>query len=129
MLMAALVATSAVPAAAQDGPGPANSFDNAWEATSADYQNALRTLETRGQDETAAAVHRLRRSFQQLAERFAAEPPAHLAGDAAWPAEFMQIDVGLVGTLLVIDMGSRDGARQSLTPLAETLARLRTPAR
>jgi hypothetical protein len=40
---------------------------------------------------------------------------------------FMQVEVRLIGTLLVIEMGSRDGARQSLAPLADTLAKLRTP--
>jgi hypothetical protein len=39
----------------------------------------------------------------------------------------MQIDVRLVGTLLVIDVGSRDAARRSLAPLADTLATLRAP--
>lgn len=126
MLLAALFMALADAAVAQ--PGTAPTFDDAWVETSGEYQAALRTLETQGREETAAAVHRLRQSFQQLAERFTAEPPAHLAGDAAWPAEFMQIDVRLVGALLVIEMGSRDGARSSLAPLAETLARLRVPA-
>ena len=125
MLLAMLLAAAAGGAAAQHG-APAT-FAGAWQATSTEYQAALRTLETQGRDETAAAVHRLRQSFQQLAERFAAEPPPHLAGDAEWPAEFMQIDVRLVGALLVIEMGSRDAARQSLAPLADTLARLRAP--
>ncbi len=109
-------------------PARAANFDGALEETSAEYQTAMRTLETRGREETAAAVHRLRQSFQHLAERFAADRPPHLAGEAEWPSEFMQIDVRLVGALLVIDMGSRDAARQALTPLAETLARLRSPA-
>ena len=39
----------------------------------------------------------------------------------------MQIDVSLIGALLVIEMGSRDGARQSLAPLADTLVKLRVP--
>jgi hypothetical protein len=123
MLLALLVTASAAVAAA-DPKG----FDAAVEQTSAHYQDAMRTIETRGREETAAAVHRLRQSFQETAERFAADRPPHLAGDADWPGEFMQIDVRLVGALLVIDMGSRDAARQALAPLAETLARLRSPA-
>ena len=107
MLLAMLVVGFAAGAAAQTS-GAAN-FDGALEETSAEYQTAMRTLETRGREETAAAVHRLRQSFQQLAERFAADRPPHLAGEAEWPGEFMQIDVRLVGVLLVIDMGSRDG--------------------
>jgi ERCC4-type nuclease len=125
MLLAILLAAAADGAAAQ--PVAPETFAGALEQTSAEYQTALRTLETQGRDETAAAVHRLRRSFQELAERFATDRPPHLADDAEWPLEFMQIDVGLVGTLLVIEIGSQDAARRSLAPLADTLARLRAP--
>jgi len=125
MLLAMLLATAAEAAAAQ--PGAPETFAGAWQETSTEYQAALRTLETRGREETAAAVHRLRQSFQQLAERFVADRPPHLAADPEWPGEFMQIEVRLIGALLVIEMGSRDGARQSLAPLADTLAKLRTP--
>jgi hypothetical protein len=125
MLLAVSVATLGWSGAGAQG---AVSFDAAWHDTSADYQAAMRTLDTQSQDETTAAVQRLRRSFQRLADSFSADQPPHLAGDAAWPGEFMQIDVRLVGALLVIQMGSREGARKSLAPLGETLARLRTPA-
>jgi hypothetical protein len=37
---------------------------------------------------------------------------------------FMQIDVRLVGVLLVIDLGNRDAARSALAPVEETLTRL-----
>ena len=125
MLLAILLAAAAGSAAAQ--PVAPETFAGAWQETSAEYQATLRTLETQGRDETAAAVHRLRQSCQQLADRFVCDPPPHLAGDPDWPADFMQIDVRLVGALLVIEMGSQDGARRSLAPLAETLARLRAP--
>ena len=127
MLLAMLLAAAAGDATAQ--PGPPATFMGSWEQASTEYQAALHTLETRGREETAAAVQRLRQSFQGLAERFAADRPPHLTGDAEWPGEFMQIDVRLVGALLVIEMGSRDAARRSLAPLADTLARLRTPER
>jgi len=128
--LAILLALAAGAAAAQ--PATTATFAGAWLETVTQYQAALRTLDTRGRDETAAAVQRLRQSFQQLAERFASDRPSHLAGDPAWPAEFMQIDVRLVGALLVIEMGSQHVARRSLEPLADTLARLRAlepPAR
>jgi hypothetical protein len=125
MLLATLLAAAAGAAAAQ--PVAPETFAGAWQETSAEYQATLRTLETQGRDETAAAVHRLRQSFQQLADRFASDRPPHLADDPEWPAEFMQIDVRLVGALLVIEMGSQDAARRSLAPLADTLARLRAP--
>jgi hypothetical protein len=125
MLLAAMLVAAAGGVAAQ--PGASATFARAWQETSTEYQATLRTLETQGRDETAAAVHRLRQSFQQLAERFVVDRPPHLAVDPEWPAEFMQIDVRLVGALLVIEMGSRDGARRSLAPLADTLAKLRVP--
>ncbi len=126
-MLLALLLLAGAGAAAEEAPLPAT-YAGAWDETAAEYQAALRTLEAQGREETAAAVGRLRKSFQQLAERFVAERPPHLAEDPQWPAEFMQIDVRLVGTLLVIEMGSRDAARQSLAPLADTLARLRVPA-
>ena len=105
MLLAALLMAGADTAAAQAGASA--TFAGAWEETSAEYQAALRTLETRSQEETAAAVHRLRQSFQQMAERFAANRPPHLTGDPEWPAEFIQIDLRLVGALLVTPRGGR----------------------
>jgi hypothetical protein len=86
------------------------------------YDRAMATLETRGQDETAAAVHRLRAAWQTIAERFGAKRP--IADDENFAAMLMQVDVSLVGVLLVIDLGNRDGARAALAPVGETLARL-----
>jgi hypothetical protein len=37
---------------------------------------------------------------------------------------FMLVDTQLVGVLLVIDMGSRDAARNGLAPVGATLAQL-----
>src|SRR5262245_28816969 len=89
-------------------------FHAAVERAAGEYRLALRTLETRGQDETAAAVHRLRTAWQAIGERFGANRPAAFADDENFAGMFMQIDVGLVGVLLVIDLGSRDGARTAL---------------
>jgi len=99
-------------------------FHAAVERAAGEYRLALRTLETRGQDETAAAVHRLRAAWQAIGERFGANRPAAFADDENFAGMFMQIDVGLVGVLLVIDLGNRDGARAALAPIGETLARL-----
>ncbi len=39
---------------------------------------------------------------------------------------FMQVDARIVGALIVIDIGSREAARDALAPIADTLSRLRT---
>ena len=36
----------------------------------------------------------------------------------------MQIDMRIVSALIVIDIGSREAARDALAPIAETLSRL-----
>ncbi len=93
------------------------------EATDA-YNQAMVTLSTRGQAETAAAVHRLRASWQAIGERFAGNRPAAFADDENFGTMFMQVDMSLIGVLLVIDLGNRDGARAALTGVGETLAKL-----
>jgi hypothetical protein len=99
-------------------------FHAAVQQATLDYNRVVSILETRGQDETAAAVHHFRASWQAIGERFSAKRPAAFADDENFPTMFMQIDMSLVGVLLVIDMGSRDGARAGLAPIGETLARL-----
>ena len=37
----------------------------------------------------------------------------------------LQIDMAIVGALIVIDIGSREAARAALTPIGERLAKLR----
>jgi hypothetical protein len=37
----------------------------------------------------------------------------------------MQIDMAVVGALIVIDFGSREAARAALTPIGDSLAKLR----
>ena len=99
-------------------------FRAAVDEASAEYRLTLRILENRSQDETAAAVHRLRAAWQAIGERFGARRPAAFADDENFGAMFMQIDVSLVGVLLVIDLGNRDGARAALAPIGEALAKL-----
>jgi hypothetical protein len=104
---------------------PLADFHAAVEEASGQYQAALTTLETSGREETSAAVHRLRQTWQSLAQRFAAEPPAALAGGDQFAGEFMQTDMQMIGVLLVIDLGNRDAARAGLLPIGATLSRLR----
>jgi hypothetical protein len=99
-------------------------FRAALDETTDAYNSAMAILQTRGQDETAAAVHRLRARWQTMAERFAGRRPAAFADDENFTAMFMQIDMSLVGVLLVIDLGNRDGAKAALTQVGEALAQL-----
>jgi hypothetical protein len=69
-------------------------------------------------------VHRLRASWQAIGERFAGNRPAAFADDESFGTMFMQVEMSLVGVLLIIDLGNRDGARAALTGVGETLARL-----
>jgi hypothetical protein len=99
-------------------------FHAAVAIASAEYHAMLQTLDTRGREETAAAVGRFRQTWQSVADRFAARPPAGLADNDTLSATFMQIDSRLVGAMIVIDIGSRDAARATLEPIAEILAKL-----
>jgi len=94
------------------------------EQASAQYRLAMTTLETQGQPETAAAVHRLREAWQSIADRFGQNRPAAFADDDQYSTMFMLIDMRLVGVLLVIDMGNRAAARDALLPIEEILSRL-----
>ncbi len=44
--------------------------------------------------------------------------------DESYGTMFMQLDVSLIGVLLVIDLGSRDAARAALPPIEDTLTKL-----
>jgi hypothetical protein len=87
------------------------------------HRVAMETLETRGQAETAAAVHRLRESWQTIGERFGKNPPPVFAGDEEYAGTFMQVDMRLIGVLLIIDLGNRDAAREGLASVKDVLAR------
>jgi hypothetical protein len=109
-------------------------FHDAVEDATVVYNSAMSILETRSQADTAAAVHALRASWQAIGERFAGHRPAAFADDENYATMFFQVDMSLVGVLLVIDLGNRDGARAGLTTVGETLAKLSarsagTPAR
>jgi hypothetical protein len=99
-------------------------FHAAVEQAAAEHRVAMETLETSGQQETAAAVQQLRRTWQEINARFVKPPPEPFVNDEAYPTMFMLIDTQLVGVLLVIDMGNRDAARNGLAPVGATLAQL-----
>ena len=89
----------------------------------AQYQVARKTLETRGREETAVEVSRLREALHAVIEHFDANRSA-LGLDPDYAATLMQLDVSIVGVLLVIDFGSREAARDALAPIGQSLAEL-----
>jgi hypothetical protein len=88
------------------------------------YRVAMTTLETRGREETAAEVRRFRQTWQAVIDWFDARRPASLGDQKDYAGLFMQVDARILGALIVIDIGSRDAARDALAPIAETLADL-----
>jgi hypothetical protein len=99
-------------------------FHAAVERALDQHRFAMATLESGSQAQTAAEVSRLREIWQALAERFGARRPDAFANDESYGTMFMQLDVSLIGVLLVIDLGSRDAARAALAPIEDTLTKL-----
>ena len=88
----------------------------------------LRALETSGREQTAAEVRLFRQEWQGLIDRFETDRPAEFDGDNFYAITLTEIDARLVAALIVIDIGSREAAREALAPIGETLARLRERA-
>jgi len=120
VLITALLAQGPISAAGAD---ERSELEAAFRLASAQYQVALKTLETRGREETAAEVHRLREAFQTIIQQFDANRTA-LGLDADFAGTLLQLDVSIVGVMLVIDFGSREAARDALTPLGQRLDEL-----
>jgi aminoglycoside/choline kinase family phosphotransferase len=104
------------------GAGERAEFDAAVAQATAQYRVALKTLETRGREETAAEVARFRAAFQQVIDRFDANRSTF--GDRDYAGLLMQLDARIVGAMIVIDFGSREAARDALAPIGETLSEL-----
>ena len=100
-------------------------FGAAVDRADAQYRIALRTLETAGREQTAAEVRMFRQTWQDIIDRYETSRPAEFEGDDFNAATFTEIDVRLVGALIVIDIGSREAAREALKPIGDTLAQLR----
>jgi hypothetical protein len=99
-------------------------FHAAVKEASEQYRIAMDTMETRGQAETADAVHRFRASWHAISERFGKDRPAPFKGDEQYGTMFMLVDTRVIGVLLAIDLGNRDAARSGFAPIRETLADL-----
>lgn len=124
LCMAALAALLALPV-----PGRADQladFHAAVKEASEQYRIAMDMMETRGQAETADAVHRFRASWHAISERFGKDRPAPFKGDEQYGTMFMLVDARVIGVLLAIDLGNRDAARSGFAPIRETLVDLST---
>ncbi len=120
MLAAVLVLWFALPARGDE----LADFQEAVALASAQYRVAMTTLETRGREETSTAVQRFRQAWQIVIDRRGSSTPAAFADAEQYAGLFMQVDARIVGALIVIDIGSRDAARDALAPIAETLSQL-----
>jgi hypothetical protein len=118
------LALGAWPVAADD----LGDFAAAVERAAAQYHFTLRTLESSGREQTAAEVRLLRQEWQGLIERLDNKRPAEFEGDDFYASVMTEVDMRLVTTMIVIDIGSREAAREALTPIGATLAKLRERA-
>ena len=122
LLLAVILAASPVVAGAND----LKDLADAVERAELQYQIALRTLESAGRDETAAEVRLFREALQDAIARLDDEQrPPKSESDDFYAGTMLQIDMAIVGVLIVIDIGSREAARAALTPIGERLAKLR----
>jgi hypothetical protein len=99
----------------------------AFSLATAQYEVTLRTLETRGREETANEVSRLREAFQAVIAKFDANRTAS-GTDQDYAGLLMQLDTSIVGVMLVVDFGSREAARAALVPIGQSLSELRARA-
>ena len=121
VLLALFLAATALPAGADD----LKDFAEAVEHAELQYRIALRTLESSGREQTAAEVRLFRDALQEAVARLDKHPPPKSDGDESYAASMMQIDMAVIGALIVIDIGSREAARAALSPIGERLTQLR----
>ena len=121
ILLALILAAAPLVAGADD----LKDFADAVERAELQYRIALRTLESAGRDETAAEVRLFREALQDAIARLDEHRPPKSESDDSYAGTMLQIDMAIVGALIVIDIGSREAARAALTPIGERLAKLR----
>ena len=121
ILLALILATTPLAAAADD----LKDLADVGERAELQYRIALRTLETSGREQTAAEVRLLREAWQEAIAQLDRNLPPQPEGEEPYAGSMMQIDMAVVGALIVIDFGSREAARAALTPIGDSLAKLR----
>ena len=65
----------------------------------------------------------MRAAFGAVIDQFEANRGA-FAGDPDYAGMFMQLDASMLGVMIVVDIGSRDTAREALTAIGESLSAL-----
>ena len=121
LLLALILASAPLVAVADD----LAAFADAVERAELQYRIALRTLESSGREQTAAEVRMFRDALQEAIAQLDKRPLPKPDGDETYAATMMQIDLAIIGALIVIDIGSREAARAALAPIGERLAKLR----
>lgn len=121
ILLALIFAACPVAAFADD----LKDFADAVEQAELQYRIALRTLESSGREQTAAEVRLFRDTLQEAITRLDKHPLPKSDGDDSYAASMLQIDMAIIGALIVIDIGSREAARAALAPIGERLTKLR----
>jgi hypothetical protein len=124
LLLALILASAPLVASADD----LKDFAVAVERAELQYRIALRTLESAGRERTAAEVRLFREALQDAIARLDEQRSPKSESDDSYAGTMLQIDMAIVGALIVIDIGSREAARAALTPIGETLAKLRERA-
>ena len=99
-------------------------FHAAVAQVSAECRDALGVLETSGPEQTAAAVGRVRESWQLVVQQFGAHRPAGFVDQEDYTTTMLDIDMRLVGALIIINAGRQDAARKALSGIEEILSRL-----
>ena len=121
LLLALILAAAPLVAGADD----LKDLADAVERAELQYRIALRTLESSGREQTAAEVRLFREALQDAISRLDGQRPPKSESDDSYAGTMLQIDMAIVGALIVIDIGSREAAREALTPIGERLAKLR----
>jgi hypothetical protein len=121
LLLALILAAAPLAAGADD----LKDFADAVERAELQYRLALRTLESSGREQTAAEVRLFRDALQDAIARLGEQQPPKSETDDSYSGTMLQIDMAIVGALIVIDIGSREAARAALAPIGERLAKLR----
>jgi hypothetical protein len=121
LLLALILAGAPLVASADD----LKDFADAVEQADLQYRSALRTLESSGREQTAAEVRAFRDALQEAIAQLDKRPLPKPDGDESYAASMLQIDMAIIGALIVIDIGSREAARAALAPIGERIAQLR----
>jgi hypothetical protein len=99
-------------------------FHAAIEQVSTNCRKAIDVLEKSGPEETAEAVEQIREAWRNVVERFAARSPEMFAADENYATTMVDVDVRMVGALIIISAGRRQAAREALVSIADIVSQL-----